>query len=597
MPGRPVVPEGILDFVQDSVLIYHSSEAPGPEGFNASCTYLNPSAERALGHIPGCQVGSSLRPPDATATVLQRAFYDVIVDALRGGEPIKRQFYDGHQHLGLTAIPFAQQVALTVQLAQQDTERYADVYHRTPVMLHSIDREGRLVQVSDHWLAQMGYTREEVLGRRSTDFLTEASKVYAREVALPEFFSTGRCTDVPYQLIRKDGSEMDVLLSAIALYDSNGEINQSLAVLVDVTQQVWAKRQLAVTEAQNRALVKALPDLIFVFDGEGIYQDYFAPSDADLLLSPDDFLGKSVAKVLPEPLGRASLEAIQTVFRTGEPQLLEYPLPSPGGPDRYFEARIVRQDSRTVLAISREITERMEARHRLEQYAKDLEQSNRALERFAYVSSHDLQEPLRTIHSFTDLFIRRYGHDLDDRGREYLNFVTEGTRQMRALIDDLLAFSRVRGARLTVAEVDLNTVVAAVQQTLRAAIDEHEAHIVVAPLPTIQADEGQIRLLVQNLLSNALKFQPLGNRPHIHLSAERKDDTWAISIRDNGIGIEPAYLDQIFDAFKRLHNREIYSGTGVGLAICQRIVERHGGTLRVESAPSSGSTFTFTLPA
>ncbi|MEM1096944.1 MAG: PAS domain S-box protein [Bacteroidota bacterium] len=559
------------------------------------CTYTNASAKRMLAHVRGCQTGSILQAGDHPTPVIERAFYDAVAEVQRTGSAVERHFSHDAHDVAFTAAPLGSQIAITARLTPRDAHHYAEIYHRTPVMMHSIDRQGRLVQVSDYWLEVMGYTRNEVLGRRSTEFLTEPSKEYA-QIVLKEFYATGRCTEIPYQFVRKDGSAIDILLSAIAIYDANDEIERSLAVLVDVSQRISTQQKLALSEARNRALIEALPDLIFVFDGDGVYLDCFPPSEDALAFPRDVFIGKSVVEVLPDPLGTASLKAIQNTLKTGETQTMEYPLPNQAGELQHFEARLVKQDSQTVIAISREITDRVMARQQLEAYASDLEQSNAALERFAYVSSHDLQEPLRTIHSFTDLFVRRYGDQIDERGQEYLGFVTDGTRRMRALIDDLLAYSRIRGAQLTITNVDLNAALAEVQQTLHASISEHNAQLTADPLPTVRADAGQIMLLLQNLLSNALKFQPAAQQPIIHVGAQQEGDYWAISIADNGIGIKPSYFERIFEVFKRLHTREDYTGTGIGLSICLRIAQRHGGTLRVTSAPGEGSTFTFTLP-
>ncbi|MEM6644810.1 MAG: PAS domain S-box protein [Bacteroidota bacterium] len=596
MPGSLVIPEeGILDLVQDSVLIYQpTAGADTAPAF--VCTYLNASAKRTLADVPGCQLGSTLHQSAAAAPVIHRAFYEAALEVQQAGVPLERHFSTDAQDVAFTTALLGDAIAITARLTPHDAHHYAEIYHHTPVMMHSIDRQGKLVQVSDYWLDVMGYTRDEVLGRPSVDFLTEPSREHARAV-LKDFYATGRCTDVSYQFIRKDGSVIDILLSAIAIYDADHEIERSLAVLVDVSQRISAQQELAQSEARNRALIEALPDLIFVFDADGVYLDCFPPSEEALAFPRDLFIGKSVVEVLPEPLGKASLQAIQTTLRTGETQVMEYPLPNQEGDVQHFEARLVKQDSHTVIAISREITERVAARKQLEAYANDLELSNEALERFAYVSSHDLQEPLRTIHSFTDLFVQRYGDQIDERGQEYLGFVTDGTRRMRALIDDLLAYSRLRGVQLTVTDVDLNGVLDEVQHALHAAIDERKALITTDVLPTLRADAGQIELLLQNLISNALKFQQPGQQPVIHVAAQRDGGYWAISVQDNGIGIKPDYFEQIFEMFKRLHTREDYAGTGIGLAICLRIARRHGGTLRVASAPGEGSTFTFTIPA
>jgi signal transduction histidine kinase len=230
----------------------------------------------------------------------------------------------------------------------------------------------------------------------------------------------------------------------------------------------------------------------------------------------------------------------------------------------------------------------------LAERAKDLERSNMELQQFAYVASHDLQEPLRTIASFTQLLAKRYHDKLDDKAREFINFAVDGSKRMQTLINDLLAFSRVGTQGKPLAAVRTDAVLDRVLKTMKLAIEESGAVISRDPLPIVVADEMQLGQLFQNLLGNAVKFR--GERPpRIHVSAESHGETWTISVRDNGIGISPEHKDRIFVIFQRLHTKTQYAGTGIGLAICKKIAERHGGHIWVEPSPGGGSTFYFTI--
>ena len=242
-----------------------------------------------------------------------------------------------------------------------------------------------------------------------------------------------------------------------------------------------------------------------------------------------------------------------------------------------------------------DVTARKKAELDLEVTAADLARSNKELESFAYVASHDLQEPLRMVASYTQLLARRYEGRLDDQAREFISFAVDGAVRMQRLINDLLAYSRVgtRGQVLT--PTDAEKVLAATLDNLKVAIDESQAQITHDPLPTVMADEVQLGQLFQNLIGNAVKFRSEAP-PRAHVSARLVDDQWEFSVRDNGIGIDPQYFERIFVIFQRLHNRQEYPGTGIGLALCQKIVERHGGRIWVESHPSSGATFHFTFP-
>jgi PAS domain S-box-containing protein len=243
----------------------------------------------------------------------------------------------------------------------------------------------------------------------------------------------------------------------------------------------------------------------------------------------------------------------------------------------------------------RDITERLEVERALQDRAQELARSNAELEQFAYVASHDLQEPLRAVVSYLQLLERRYKGQLDERSDRYIGHAVDGARRMQTLINDLLTYSRVGRRGEAVVPTDAEAVFGRVLASLRTAIEEHDATVTHDPLPTVTADATQLGQLLQNLVGNGLKFRG-ESPPTVHVSAERQDGEWLFSVRDNGIGIEPEYAERIFVLFQRLHGRGEYPGTGIGLAICKKIVERHGGRLWVESTPGHGSTFLFTLP-
>jgi signal transduction histidine kinase len=245
-----------------------------------------------------------------------------------------------------------------------------------------------------------------------------------------------------------------------------------------------------------------------------------------------------------------------------------------------------------------EVQVRRAAEKALEVHAQELARSNAELEQFAYVASHDLQEPLRMVSGFVDLLAEEHGASLPPEAKEYIAFALEGTHRMHALIQDLLAYSRVGSRTEKFAPVSLEKVVGEVLFDLQAAVKDAGAEITHDPLPTVMGEPLQLRQVLQNLLSNAIKFRG-AEPPRIHVSAGRDDGTgeWLVSISDNGIGIDPKHADKVFVIFQRLHSREAYPGTGIGLAICKKIVERHGGRIWVEGEPGKGSTFKLALPA
>ncbi|HEY9601737.1 MAG TPA: GAF domain-containing protein, partial [Allocoleopsis sp.] len=236
-----------------------------------------------------------------------------------------------------------------------------------------------------------------------------------------------------------------------------------------------------------------------------------------------------------------------------------------------------------------------EANEQLEQLTADLKRSNQDLEQFAYIASHDLQEPLRAVASYTQMLAKRYQGKLDAKADIYIGFVVDGATRMQQLIKDLLAYSRVGRHKLKLQPTDCNAVVHKVLKDLQLSIAENQATITAGSLPTVLADTAQITNLFQNLIGNAIKYRSEAP-PQVDISAEQKTSKWVFRVRDNGIGIEPQYAEQIFGIFQRLHASDEYPGTGLGLAICQRIVERHGGRIWVESQLEKGATFYFEIP-
>ncbi len=229
-------------------------------------------------------------------------------------------------------------------------------------------------------------------------------------------------------------------------------------------------------------------------------------------------------------------------------------------------------------------------------YSLELERSNKELELFASIAAHDLQEPLRGVSGFAGLLKKRYAGKLDQDGDEFISYIVDGAERMQQLIRDLLDYSRVTTGGKTFTPVDCNNALKAALDNLKIAIDESGAVVTFKPLPVVNADKGQIIRLFQNLIGNAIKYRG-GSKPAIAVSAEKQGDEWVFSVADNGIGINAQYYARIFQIFQRLHKRNEYPGTGIGLSICKRIIERHGGRIWVESAPGKGSVFYFTIPS
>ncbi|MER6393722.1 CHASE3 domain-containing protein [Streptomyces sp. NPDC001523] len=286
------------------------------------------------------------------------------------------------------------------------------------------------------------------------------------------------------------------------------------------------------------------------------------------------------------------LEQLGADARTIAAGTFDHPIASTGPADlRRLSAEIDFMRRRLV----RELAFTEEARMRLDAQAADLQRSNAELEQFAYVASHDLQEPLRKVSSFTQLLQRRYGGQLDRRADQYIDYAVDGANRMQTLINDLLDFSRVGRVHHELHSIELETVLKRTVSSLSVSIEETGAKITHDPLPPLIADPTQMGMLWQNLIGNAIKFHRPGKTPKIHIAAEQDGGLWRFAVTDNGIGIAPEYAEKVFVIFQRLHTKDTYNGSGIGLAMCKKIVEFHGGTISIDPDYSDGARITFTL--
>lgn len=255
---------------------------------------------------------------------------------------------------------------------------------------------------------------------------------------------------------------------------------------------------------------------------------------------------------------------------------------------------LVRNKVKFCMSLHQRILENEELIKQLKESEIELTRSNEELQQFAYVASHDLQEPIRMVRSYVQLFAKKYQSSIDEKADKYISYISEGSERMHNLIGDLLVISRVNSKEKSFEELDLNKILSAVKVDLKLLIDETEAQIEYDELPTVHGDAVQLRQIFQNLISNSIKFRS-ESTPHIKITFNEKDNQYVFAVKDNGIGINPKYFQQIFVIFQRLHTRDKYPGSGIGLSLCKKIIERHGGELWIESDEGAGSTFYFNL--
>jgi PAS domain S-box-containing protein len=409
----------------------------------------------------------------------------------------------------------------------------------------------------------------------------------------------GKPFGIDYRIVSAVGEERVVHAQGEVTFDENYTAIRMRGTVQDITERKRAEEKLRESEQRLQAVIDGSPGIIFLKDLEGHFILINKRLEELLGMTCDEIRGKTDDDIFPPEWAEYYKMHDHKVLETGVPEQLEEVANLVDGRHIFLASKFPLYDSQgkpyAICGISMDITERKMAEELLKLKLEELRRSNEELEQFAYVSSHDLQEPLRMISSYLQLLQRRYQGKIDDKADKYIYYAVDGAARMQVLINDLLEFSRVTTKARELEPTDSEFVLNQTLSNLELYIKQNKATVTHDALPEVMADNTQLAQVFQNLIANGIKFH--GEKaPKIHISAERKDNEWLFSVQDNGIGIDPQYSEKIFEVFKRLHKKEEYPGTGIGLAVCKKIVERHNGRIMVESELGKGSTFYFTLP-
>ncbi|MCU4742513.1 PAS domain S-box protein [Natronoglomus mannanivorans] len=480
----------------------------------------------------------------------------------------------------------------TLERERTQTEQ---LLQTAPVAIAVEDADGETLLANQRAQEALGLTEAEIFGELETDAprIVDATgdRLEPDELPSARVRETGEpVLDEELVIERSTGERTWLSVNATPVFTTDGTLERVITAGEDITALKEHERRLerrkSELETELSEILGRVSDAFYALDDEWRFT-HLNDRASELLNRPrESLLGSRVWDEYPD-VDPIFQERFEEAMASQQPVSFET---YDDAHDLWLEFNVY--PSETGLSVYfRDVTERKESQRKLEE-------SNERLEQFAYAASHDLQEPLRMVSSYLQLIDQRYGSELgeDGDGQEFLDYAIDGADRMREMIDGLLEYSRVETRGDSFEPVDLEEVLEDVRSDLQVRIAEQDADVTVDSLPTVHGDAGQLRQVFQNLLSNAIEYSG-DEPPAVAVSADRDGDTWLVSVRDEGIGIDPDDRERVFEVFQRLHTHDEHAGTGIGLALCKRIVERHGGEIRVDSEPGEGSTFSVVLPA
>jgi len=495
------------------------------------------------------------------------------------------------------------------KVLKESREKYETIFTNVPLGILYCDKYANIIDCNEHLAEILGSTREKIIGINLKNTDDRIYSAFSKAFSCEKGYFEGEYTSVT------SGKIVPIRVIWKPLRLENSDISGGVAIVEDIAERKLAEEEIKNKHQKLMNIIEFLPDATFVIDEEGKIVAWNRAIEDMTGLSKKGVIGKDSYFYSMPFYGRPVLalvelidlddknikERYEYVERNGETLFAEVFAPSLyNGKGAYIWIKatpLFDSEGNIIGGIQsiRDISQRKSMEKELFIRTQELERSNSELEQFAYVASHDLQEPLRMVASFVQLLARRYKGKLDSDADEFINYAVDGARRMQMLINDILDYSRVGTRGKEFKPTDCEDILDKVLTSLRQAIEESGAVITHDTLPVIKADYSQINMLFQNLINNAIKF--CGDKsPKIHIGVKQKEKEWQFNVSDNGIGIAPEFFERIFIIFQRLHTRDEYPGTGIGLAICKKIVERHGGRIWLESKPEKGSTFHFTIP-
>lgn len=414
----------------------------------------------------------------------------------------------------------------------------------------------------------------------------------------------GEIQTTVYPFVTGDGN-VRFLLSRSTVFqrDESGHVTHILMAHSDITDLKETESKLDKSEETRKAVLYAIPDMVITARADGTITDFYPNGLNRLELEEVDFLGKNVKDILSEKYYTPILELVSETIKHKKLHTYSFEQVHPERTYTY-ELRISPFSDDEVIVLTRDISDQKEYQNKIDHYNKELFEKNQELERyitsnselekFAYIASHDLREPLRSLTGFAQLLQKRNQGIISQESVDFIDNIIQGAQRMNTLISGLLEYSRIASVGKPFTTVNTADLIKKVRSDLKIAIEENNAELIVFDMPELYCDELQVRQLFQNLISNAIKFRS-DRAPIIKISAEKTDRHWLFKIEDNGIGIDMRYKDLVFQIFSRLHAQDKYQGSGIGLSVCKKILERHGGQIWLESTPGRGTTIFFTI--